>query len=613
MSALESRIRDLVSFARNKDGDDRTSLYLNLTDLMLTGQIPEQSQTRAQLLEVVTALIPHVDAEARREIAERLASMPEPPMDLVGIVIEDRANLVSSLLTFAPFDEDELVDVIGRTGRDHHQILATRTDLTANAWIALARAAPTPQKPASPLALWRDGLAGVSNACIDEAKDILRAGEKEAPHPSRSAKRRPPQDRPKAKLRILRLDKDIEAEDESNTGPDGSARPEPYETSTRADKAPPGKRTRGGSAGYSVPSGAQAKRPEDQNPLTDPAPGGWAWRSDRDGFVRDLSPAGPQILQKPLSRLKGAPMLDLLGLNAKLGHPIARGLQRRSTIHDAPLYLASLDKNYRYWTLDALPLFDPETGVFEGYEGQLMPVKPEITASDTPVPDADMLFMDEGEDLSTSFNGDRPASYQRAPEPPLAEEAVIPEEVGMGQPALTDPATFSLDALGDIVSSNTVDLVRSVIADSMKSEPQKGPAARPQAEHPIVQQDQQIRQTVPIAPEPNVTPAPLDAPAPSLAADILSSLRLDSFDPIGSSAPDGQEQAQATPQAATRPTSNPHSATEIDGLERTLGLLEQAIDTLLDQSRATGQVPMRLQAEIAAACLRVLRDQLTSA
>ena len=136
MNALDNRIKELVAFARERDGEDRTILFRNLVDLFLTDKAPQKSPTRLQLLDVIEALVPHVEADSRRTVADLLANMSKPPLDLALRLCRDRASLVTQLLKNISFDEDDITEPIKRTGREHHQILASREDLSANIWIA---------------------------------------------------------------------------------------------------------------------------------------------------------------------------------------------------------------------------------------------------------------------------------------------------------------------------------------------------------------------------------------------------------------------------------------------------------------------------------------------
>jgi hypothetical protein len=416
MNALDSRIKELVAYARERDGEDRTALFRNLVDLFLTNKAPTKQPTRSQLLDVVNALIPHVEPESRRIVSDLLASINNPPMDLIHCIVKDRASLVSSLLRAAPFEEDELIELIETTGREHHQELASRSDLSANVWIALARATPAapPYGSNSTLALWREDLGLNKQNDLPDLSNVPRHDLASVTplHPKKHQKSN-------ARIRILRTDEDIVSNHLNENSEDATISFVEEETSIeqtinnikiqtskdtsedniRSDEQKSMSSTDDLLAKDASPSFKSLELPQaykadelqkdqvkefnthpDKNttinrPLIEPESGSWAWRSDRDGFIIMVSKQAETLLGNDY-QLIGAAMLDMLALNTKLGHPVSRAFQRRASIHEAPIYLAHLEHTQRYWTLEAAPLFNPKTGAFDGYEGILKPVIP---------------------------------------------------------------------------------------------------------------------------------------------------------------------------------------------------------------------------------------------
>lgn len=587
MDALDSRIRELVTYARERDGEDRTTLFRSLVDMFLTGKAPVRQPTRGQLLDVIEALIPHVEPESRRTVSEILAGMNQAPMDLVHRLVRDRARLVEDLLVKAPFDEDEIIDLITATGREHHQILASRSDLSANVWIALARAAPAapPFEGQSTLALWRDDLGTQETSPEEAATQKLEADAAVADddqlyeellepkravagggasmmsgghndtgfaaatvtrlHPEQPQGRPSSDDRKSASLRILKTDEDLIAERMGD-------KPETPETKmVQGDgQAGSGHKLTASSTQSFAPSSLEIEEGSQETPkfLRDPGPGGWAWRSDRDGFVKIVSPFAARIFGGA-DQLIGTAMLDMLGLNTKLDHPVSRAFQRRSAIHDAPINLPNLGATHQFWTLEAAPVFSPSNGVFEGFEGLLTPVVPATDAAPEETDDWDTpLFLDDDNTppQRASFV-DNPSVLQSALEKKSAELPSAHDKTAESTQA--EKAERS-NPIADMINSTAAAMVREAVADVL---------------------------------------APL---SPSEEEERYS-------DSEGDTA-EKQQQASAA-----------NSSVPAEVLS-TLTLLEEALDRLSKacEQGATGQV--KLQTEIATSCVRALKSQLES-
>lgn len=563
MNALDSRIRELVTYARERDGEDRTTLFRSLVDMFLTGKAPVKQPTRGQLLDVLEALVPHIEPDARRTVSEILASMAKPPMDLVLRLAHDRAKLVEEILKNAPFDEDEIIDLISATGRDHHQILAGRSDLSANVWIALARAAPSapPFEGQSTLALWRDDLGSQKDEEIVDQRIAAVGGGFVGPRDARPSTVTPlhvassseeTDETKTASLRILRTDEDLISErvnghtqqPETKMVNDGDkpTTPTPVDmgNTTKAETVPPQ---------HTSPLNVSDVIPSiEAPPLKDPGPGGWAWRSDRDGFVTNISPNAARLFGGG-DRLIGAAMLDMLGLNTKLGHPVSRAFQRRSTIHDAPIGLTSLPEGQQYWTLEAAPVFSPCGGVFEGYEGVLTPVVGIDSISSHDGFDAP-LFLDD-DDLDAEADRSSFAALPTRESRPFDQEGSDPTEPDQDR---GDPFAGNR-SITDMINSTAAAMVRDAVADAL---------------------------------------SPL---SPSQEAERY-----------GNNKGDMPQNQSVSEHARSKLT---ETAEKVDTeLQSTLSLLEEALGRLADVAQTGTEAQIQLQSEIAQACVRSLRSQL---
>lgn len=393
MGAFEHQIEELVAFARDRDNNDRSVLFCELTELFTSGTAPQAPVDREHLLDVIEALVPHVTPNTRAGVAGQLADMHHPPMDLVMRLIYDDADLVSNLIAHAPMDEDSLIEFIAKTGRAHHQELATRTDLSANVWIALARAAPT--MPINRLhnenALWEDSLGKDHKASSStHTKNAEELGinlfmTRPAPEEKitvRSATRTPVKNI-KSIQKTHKTSRDDDDEEESDVFLNRSmaANDLVKNTLTRMEK-----RTLDAHVNHPMPKATTEQEDFnwDQHITSDL---GWALLTGRDGKIADLSHSARIFMGPAAERLMDMDLIELIGLADRPEHPVVRAISRHGAIHDAPVVLFVGPVGRASWTLTALPKFEPNSGLFEGFNCHFSPV---------PVADEDIpVFLDE--------------------------------------------------------------------------------------------------------------------------------------------------------------------------------------------------------------------------
>jgi hypothetical protein len=622
MNALDSRIRELVAYARERDGEDRTALFRNLVDLFLTKKAPTKQPTRSQLLEVVNALIPHVDPESRRTVSDLLASMNNPPMDLIHCIVKDRASLVSKLLKTAPFDEDELIELIEITGREHHQELASRTDLSANVWIALARATPAapPYGSNSTLALWREDLGQNGNlGQLNTGKkpDLSAIPQNDLAsvtplHPEKHQKSN-------ARIRILRTDEDIvtshlsdikeydpisfvkdeDIEDTAKTSIDT----QPDAITNEADESSCAKGledTARETQEFPEHSTAEIKKPafktltpksieplvdgERKNktvnkpdvikrPLIEPEAGSWAWRSDRDGFIIEVSSQAQKLMSEEYE-LVGAAMLDMLALNSKLGHPVSRAFQKRSSIHEAPIYLSHLEQTQRYWTLEAAPLFNPNSGAFDGYEGILEPVIP-ARGEDDIIP-ADESGPDTPDYLASEHTDQQQRSHVLNEASKTSNDSITPNK---------PLSWFDEPGLGGRESSIP------------QTKVEKKPSNKPVLEK-LLDDPNDVEK---ILNEAVTLKTAITENSPSVGIS-------DQENKGGTTQPDHTD-LNKEPDRAADDDMSPKPSGSLKTIESTLELMDEALKRLAQAEHENSPLQIRLQAEIAQACARTLKSE----
>lgn len=410
-TVLDKRIKELITYARGKDQGERTSLFRNLIDMFLTGKAPTVSDTRHQLLMIVKALIPHVDDDVRQTSCNLVASITQPPMDLALVMAQDRASLSSTLLRQVPFSEEQMIDLVQNTGRAHHQEIASRNDLSANVWIALARAAPVIEPSISEQELWNDqffeprpsatvtalhperlwdGLVNIGkedqSKHMDEAVFLQNTDQEDEQDPFQMTGDHLDEDHLPAYSKSASSDSEAPTKDTSNdtSGKDYSQSwLNPGQTVQRSfekdsdvkisDAKTPNVKTPNVKTSGEKDLVSQAVT--GQQASEDAPVASWSWHCDRALVVDTMEGLAPEI-SSALPYKEGATVLDLLGLSEKPNHPIVKALQRRGTIHDVPVYLKTFPKGHRYWTMEATPTFDLSSGAFKGYKGILTGVMP---------------------------------------------------------------------------------------------------------------------------------------------------------------------------------------------------------------------------------------------
>ncbi len=567
LDALDTRIRELVAYARERDGEDRTLLFRNLVDLFLTGKAPQKQPTRDQLLDVIEALIPHVEPDGRRTVAELVANLAAPPLDLAYRLAKDRPHIVGDLLRSTAFDEDDIIGLIACTGRDHHHVIASRADLSSNVWIALARAAPAapPFDNQSTLALWRDDLGALHG---DETIMPFRRKEERAeghvtPRPLRQnqevdqplqpasnhtpdQRSAPPsapatvvENRHAAELRILRTDKDLIADRLEKSG-------EIMQTSASVSESP------------AVPD--QQNATERTPVLVSPELGNWSWQSDRDGLVMVVSNGGTRLFDRTVT-LVGGSILDMLGLQNKMGHPVSRAFQRRSAIHDAPIALDNDDIKLRFWTLEATPVFSANGGIFEGYDGVMTPVSALNQST------FDLTDPEPGPAVTNRLEAGLVIDPIRRERPPTATRQTMIDE-NIDRTAVPAPAPA----------------------------PTPSPAPAP-ARSPTLAQTDKLAENQTTSNKPSA-----DLPLANIAAEVLKDL-------IGDSVSAALGTSLRARQAEVEKAHNKSEQTQND-LQATLHILGETLENLITASKNSGNSNVRLQTEIATACLKTLKDQL---
>lgn len=315
------------------DGDsERNALFTALAERLAHGEASEDEPRRAHLIRLLTGLMPQVSRSARRAAAEAVSQMPDPPMDLAMMLARDEAEAAGPLLRDAPFTQSELIELVMRTGPEHHIEIARRADLTLDVWLALARAA-TQRAHATPQA----DADAVSRGEAARSLDALEAAAERAQPRSEP----PPRPQPAP----------------------------PRETAPPA--APPAPRLKARTRPQQSESQAAASAEEAPGPLADTSEDSWQFETGRDGRLARLSANARAAFGDAALSLRGEPFANVLQIYSAAPAPDAVGeaMSRRAPVRDMVVETLPPGGEPKRWRLRAQPRFSFPEGRFQGYAG----------------------------------------------------------------------------------------------------------------------------------------------------------------------------------------------------------------------------------------------------
>lgn len=295
--------------SENEGEDERSALFSALAERLLGGEAEDDPTRRAHLIRLLASLMPEAREAIRVELARRLADLPAPPRDLALALGRDRADIAAPILRQVPFSPNELIELVTRTGPEHHIEIARRSDLELDIWLALARAAARRARTPAPT--------------------------KAAPLPEPAAAPIP----------------------EPEPEPEPKPKPEP-----EIDRGPP-----------PPEPPAPERRPSMPAQLDDPDDRAWAFETDRAGHIVRLSPNARRAFGNAAPSLVGEPFVHILQIHTAVPAPdeVGEAMARHAPVRDAIVETISADAPSRRWKLRASPRFSFPDGRFEGYVGEV--------------------------------------------------------------------------------------------------------------------------------------------------------------------------------------------------------------------------------------------------
>lgn len=122
---------DLLQLARDKSVDGRTRLAEIVGDLFLGKSNVLSEQERVIMTEILRHLIHDVEMNVRKTLADRLASFPHAPAELVRTLANDEIEVAHNILRQTPVLHDlELIEIIQHRTYEHQLSIAMRDSVS---------------------------------------------------------------------------------------------------------------------------------------------------------------------------------------------------------------------------------------------------------------------------------------------------------------------------------------------------------------------------------------------------------------------------------------------------------------------------------------------------
>ena len=129
----------LLEMARDRSEAGRALLVNAVCDLFVDGEHDYSGRESALMTDILRRLIGEVEAEVRKDLAERLSGMANAPRELILELANDEIGVARSVLRNSPVLRDpDLVEIVRHRAREHQLAVAARREIGESVSEALA-------------------------------------------------------------------------------------------------------------------------------------------------------------------------------------------------------------------------------------------------------------------------------------------------------------------------------------------------------------------------------------------------------------------------------------------------------------------------------------------
>ncbi len=129
---------DLKTLAENRTGFARNALFDNVAGLLFESEGELTPEVRTLIDQILTGLIKQVEADVRKKVACRLASLATAPSELIRVLANDDIEIASPILFHSPvLTTEDLIGIVNAKTPEHRQAIAKRANVPAEVVSAL--------------------------------------------------------------------------------------------------------------------------------------------------------------------------------------------------------------------------------------------------------------------------------------------------------------------------------------------------------------------------------------------------------------------------------------------------------------------------------------------
>lgn len=131
MTASASRLKQLIAVAKEGSSEKRRDLLRDITDVFMAAPDRYTSSEMQHFDVIMTRVTEQVEAALRREIAEKLADVPNAPRGLIKQLAHDEISVAEPVLRRSEaLSEEDLVRIVRQRGQAHMHAITKRRQVT---------------------------------------------------------------------------------------------------------------------------------------------------------------------------------------------------------------------------------------------------------------------------------------------------------------------------------------------------------------------------------------------------------------------------------------------------------------------------------------------------